>query len=110
MTSADQQCCPLTRVAALLKSSSEHLRWKEYEEAERLCREAIDIARAELGAEHQVVGTTLRDLGDILSPQPERHFEAREAYTQALTILEKALGNRDEGVLHLFVLLHDFYR
>ena len=109
MTSAEQQCCPLTRVAAILKSAYEHQRWKAYEEAERLCREAVDIARSELGADHQVLGTTLRDLGDILSEQ-QRVFEAREAYTEALTILEKCLGNRDQGVLHLFAHLHDLYR
>jgi tetratricopeptide (TPR) repeat protein len=109
MTSAENNCCPLTRVAALLKSASEHERWKAYEEAELLCREAIDIARTELGADHQVLGTTLRDLGDILTRQ-ERLFEAREAYTEALTILEKCLGNRDPGVLHLFGHLMELYR
>lgn len=109
MTSAENNCCPLSRVAALLKSASEHERWKAYEEAERLIREAIDIARAELGADHQVLGTTLQHLGDILTRQ-ERLYEAREAYTEALTILEKCLGNRDAGVLHLFGHLMELYR
>lgn len=109
MNSADQQNCPLTRVAALLKSAAEHHRWKEYDASERLCREAIDVARAELGGEHQALGTALCDLGTTLSEQG-RVFEAREAYTEALTILEKRLGNSDPSVLWVFAHLHDLYR
>jgi tetratricopeptide (TPR) repeat protein len=109
MTSADNNCCPLTRVAAILKSAAEHQRWKEYAEAERLCREAVDIARAELPADHPVVGTSLCDLGNVLYEQ-DRVFEAREIYTEALYILEKRLGNSDPQVLWVFAHLHDLYR
>lgn len=108
MTSADQTS-PLIRVLEILKSADEHKRWKEYAEAERLCRNAVDIAREELGKDHQAHGTALRDLGAILSEQ-DRAFEAREAYTQALDILANKLGNNDTEVLWLFAHLHDLYR
>lgn len=108
MNSADKNN-PLFRVLDLLKSASEHKRWKELAEAERLCRDAIDIVKNELGEDHQALGTALRDLGDILTEQ-ERVFEAREVYTQALEVLVKNLGNNDPEVLCAFAHLHDLYR
>lgn len=109
MTSAEQKCCPLSQVLTLLKSSAEHLRWKEYSEAERLCRDALELAKAELGATHQAVGTALCDLGNIMYAQ-DRVFEAREHYGEALGILERNLGNNDPQVLWVFAHLHDLYR
>lgn len=109
MTSTEKPCCPLTRVLELLKSANEHSRWKEYSEAERLCRDALDLARTELGKDHQAVGTALCDLGNIFYAQ-DRVFEARECYGDALGILEKNLGNNDPQVLWVFAHLHDLYR
>lgn len=108
MTSADPKN-PLVRVLATLKSANEHKRWKQYDEAERLCRDAIEIARTELGEDHQAHGTALCDLGYILA-ETDRGFEAREAYSKALDILAKTLGNNDPEVLWVFAHLHDLYR
>jgi tetratricopeptide (TPR) repeat protein len=108
MTSADQKN-PLIRVLELLKSADNHARWNEYDEAERLCRDAIDIAKGELGENHHAHATALRDLGNILTKQ-ERGFEAREALTKALEILVKIHGNNDAEVLQLFAHVHDLYR
>lgn len=101
--------CKLTQVSALLKSANEHNRWQQYHEAERLCREALDLARSELGEKHRVYGLALADLGNILQSS-DRLLEAREVYTQSLIILEEQCGNQDPDVLWIFSHLHSLYR
>lgn len=109
MTSSGKVTCPLVHIAELLKSASEHQRWKAYPEAERLWLEALEFGREQLGPDHPAVGTALADLGQGLVEQG-RPLEGREYLIQALTNLEKNLGNSDPQVLWIFSHLHELFR
>ena len=109
MTSPEKTPCPLTHVAEMLKSASEHQRWKAFDESERLWLDALEFAKTELGPNHAAVGTILADLGQGLV-EMGRPLEGREYLIQALTNLEKNLGNSDPQVLWIFSHLHELYR
>ncbi len=101
--------CKLTQVSDMLKSASDHNRWQQHAEAERLCRDALDIVKSEFGERNRVYGLALADLGHILQSQ-DRMFEARDAYTKALDSLEGECGNQDPDALWIFAHLHSLYR
>src|SRR6185369_9776681 len=63
----------------------------QYEEAERLHRQALALTEKALGGTHPSYGTSLHELASVLSRQG-KYGEAEDLLRQALTLFEKALG------------------
>ena len=102
--------CPiLLEVSNLLKQGSDHQRWQEFEKAEGFYVDAITLAKEQLGAEHQAVGYALNDLAQLQESMGEE-IRARDTFVEALTILEKHLGNNHPVTLDIFGRLHHLYR
>lgn len=110
MTQTSKTPCPiLHQVADLLRQGSEHQRWKQYEQAEAFYTEAVNIAREQLGPDHQVLGYALSDLAQLQEDQG-KVILARDNFVAALDILEKHLGNSHQDTLHIFGRLHHLFR
>jgi ATP/maltotriose-dependent transcriptional regulator MalT len=69
-------------------------------EAEDLLRDAWDLSRAQLGAEHSDAGLTLSILAGAVQRQGHRLEESEELYREAVRILGNSLGDD-----HLLTLL-----
>lgn len=72
--------------------------------AERQYREALAAQREQYGAEHEVVGIDLRQLGVVLSKQG-RKDEAQASLRQALQIFEKRLDADDPRIADALLAL-----
>ena len=67
----------------------------DYAAAEPLLRNALDISRTALGADHVQVGLFQRDLGATLM-RLQRHVEAEEFLLRANSLLQTELGDHQE--------------
>ncbi|MCH9647842.1 MAG: serine/threonine-protein kinase [Deltaproteobacteria bacterium] len=63
-----------------------------FEEAERLYRQALELRMASLGADDPAVAATLNNLGNLFYDL-QRWPEAEQAHLRAIAIKEKALGS-----------------
>ncbi|MEX2109529.1 MAG: serine/threonine-protein kinase [Gemmatimonadaceae bacterium] len=70
---------------------------KRPEEAERAYREALDIGRATLGTDHDMVAATTNNLGVLLS-NTGKFDEARSLLREALATDQKKLGRDNPAV------------
>ncbi len=102
------ETCYATRVATLLSAATDEWRKSDYGAAEKICRQALDIAAQHLGKENRAYGYCLEDLGIILTAR-QNLDGARHALEEALGVMEKALGSRAPEVERIFGRLHDLY-
>ena len=71
---------------------------KKYAEAERLFTEALAILTKRLPAGHREIGRATANLAEVYFRQ-KRAVEAEQAYANALTILEQAVGRDNPELL-----------
>lgn len=69
---------------------------KRYEEAEPLCKRALEIDERELGPDHPDVATDMKNLAELYRAQ-ERFGEAEPLYHKALEIRESSPGSVHRG-------------
>ncbi len=76
---------------ALSNLSQAHQEWNELSEAERLCRQSLQIREDVLGPEHPDVAASLNNLASLLDAQ-HRYGESEALLRRALAIRETKLG------------------
>jgi Flp pilus assembly protein TadD len=99
----------LTDIAQLMKQGAEHRRWQQLDEAENLYRQAAELAKTQLGEQHEARGHALHELGILLEEKGDV-IEARNALMDALGILELHLGNQHSETIAIFGRLHHLFR
>jgi hypothetical protein len=98
----------LSRVLELLGQARALASQKNFLEAERVCLDASELAKQQVGDESPIYGLCLEDLGAIRFCQGKIR-PADVTLTTALTILEKALGRDHADVARVFSRLHELY-
>lgn len=73
---------------AMMSLGSVYTRQKEYEKAEKLLFDALEIVKATFGPEHDCVGVVLAAIGDLRFAQGN-YAEAEKYYAQAIVIRRK---------------------
>lgn len=82
----------------------------DYEAAEAIYREALEVRRARYGARHPKVAESLNDLGDVLQDRGD-YAAAERLYRRALKQRRELLGERHQDVAeslnNLALLFHE---
>lgn len=98
-------------LARTLQTLGDVLQWEgDYEAAETVYREALEVRRDHFGERHPKVAESLHDLGDILQDRGD-YAAAEELYREALRQRRELLGERHEDVAeslnNLALLFHE---